>query len=82
MREQSSPVRGALAGIVGGAAGALVMNLVSRIWTAVARGSTTREEASLTQHGGRPDVEAAKKEGGAPLIGMPSPLRRPPDELP
>ena len=55
--------RGAFAGAVGGLAGCIGMDLVSRLWTLASRGEIDGRTEELSQQGGRPEVEAAKKAG-------------------
>jgi hypothetical protein len=54
---------GALAGAAGGLAATVAMDVVSRLWSVGSRGKLTPNEESLSEQGGRPDVEAAKKAG-------------------
>ena len=59
----SSPVRGAAAGLVSGLVGSLAMAVLSRLWSEAMRGPVLPREQSLVHQGGRPDIEVAKKRG-------------------
>ena len=56
-------LRGALAGVAGGIAGTMAMDVISAIWTLLRRRHWHAGEATLVQQGGRPDVDQAKELG-------------------
>src|SRR5688500_3275597 len=62
-RESCSICRGAFAGTWGRLAGCIGIDLVSRLWTLASRGEIDGRTEVLYQQGGRPEVEAAKKDG-------------------
>lgn len=59
----TKPARSVLAGLAAGVAGALAMDAISAAWSLGRRRILRGGEKSLLHHGGRPDVERAKRTG-------------------